>query len=156
MGAHLTALVEAQVVMGVWWVVWFGVLTYLLYTGTLVDDELVDVSFSPGSVEDILETVPNPGCAPDPSDGCLAVIGILVGVVLLYLAFVLLIELVLPGIALILLVSVGGMLARVANDTHDCERKLGRSLTWAFVWSTTYVLPIALAVIGVVSLLANR
>ena len=38
-------------------------------------------------------------------------------------------------------------LRRVANDTHDCQGDLLRSLGWAVAWATLYTLPLALVVV---------
>jgi hypothetical protein len=41
---------------------------------------------------------------------------------------------------------VRGMLARVVNDYHHCRGHLARAFAWAFVWATSYTVPLAAAV----------
>lgn len=66
--------------------------------------------------------------------------------ILLALAVFLLIEFAIPAVALVLLASIGGMLARAVNDRHDCEGRVGLSLAWGLIWSSLYVGPVAAAV----------
>ncbi len=53
-----------------------------------------------------------------------------------------LIELAIPGVAFVTYFLVRGMIARVVNDRHRCEENWGRSLRWAAIWATLYMLPL--------------
>jgi hypothetical protein len=39
-------------------------------------------------------------------------------------------------------------LARVANDNHDCEGRLGGAIVWGGVWALLYTVPIALLIMA--------
>jgi len=58
----------------------------------------------------------------------------------------LVVELLVPGIFFLAYLLVRGALARVANDRHDCEGNLVRSVGWGVGWATAYVAPLALVV----------
>ncbi len=152
--SHLPAWIEVEFVLLAWWAVCAAVLTYLLYIGHGVDDDIIAPSFS-GTKSDALyhslEIAANcGGCVV--GENCLAALMILFAGLLIGLALALLIELVIPAIALLLLVSIGGMLARVANDTHGCHNRFGPSLFWGVLWATIYVAPIAAIVVWVAAI----
>ncbi len=142
--AHLPKWVEDEIVMAVWWAVWVGLLTWLLFWGYEVDSD--------SRVRKRPVWSPSLGWS-DSLDwlGCMAgcdFIGLaVVAVVAILISFWLLVELVIPGLALLLVLSIGGMLARAVNDRHDCRGRLLVSLAWAVIWATLYVLPVAVVVV---------
>jgi hypothetical protein len=71
------------------------------------------------------------------------VLGIIAAVIVVIgLAWVL-IEVIVPVVAVLLYALVRGMLARVANDKHGCGGKSGASLLWGALWATVYTVPLA-------------
>jgi len=93
------------------------------------------------------------GCA---LSGCVGEIGLIILAIVLIIAGLLaVIEFVIPAIAILLFLSIGGMLARAVNDKHHCEGRLGLSVLWGAVWATVYVGPVAAIVIWVTALLGR-
>ncbi|MBC8065314.1 MAG: hypothetical protein H7Y17_10815 [Chlorobia bacterium] len=168
--AKLPKLIEAQLVLGVWWLVWVCVLTWLLFRGDKVDDDIH--WFSPitkttslrdwakvrsdryGGCADLGSGCADPGCFFD--DGCGWFLLAISAFALLAFAFLFLFELAIPAIALLLLASIGGMFARAVNDTHHCKGRIGLSLLWGAIWATVYIGPVAAIVIWVAGYLAQR
>ncbi len=155
--AHLPRFVEIELVLGAWWIVWVVVLTLLLYLGKEVDDSHTP-HFAARRSKIIWEvfwlSLQAGGCAV--AEGCLIVVVVLLVGVLVALALTLLVELVIPAIALLLLVSIGGMAARAANDTHGCAGRFGMSLLWGMLWATVYVGPLAAIVVWVSVLITKH
>ena len=150
----LPVIAEAEIVMAVWWGVWVVTLTALLYRGNPVDDDAEWVGKGANRIKSWLGFGNLPwdmGCWID--GGCASFVLAIFAFFLLGLAFLLLIEFVLPAIAILLFLSVGGMLARAVNDTHHCEGRLGPSLFWGSIWAIVYVGPVAAVVIWVAALL---
>jgi hypothetical protein len=154
---HLNRWIEVELVLAVWWLIWFVVMSWLLYEGHAIQD---DAEFARPGIKwggDFLDSAVSAGdlgCLI--GDGCGEAGLAVVGIVLLLIGVALLIEFIFPAIALLLLASIGGMFARAVNDTHDCEGRIGRSLFWAFAWATLYIGPIAAVVIWVSNYLAHR
>jgi hypothetical protein len=152
----LPKIAEAEMVMGAWWLVWVAVLTWLLFRGDSIDDDADWIGNAGGRTRSWLEWFDLPvdaGCALD--EGC-ATIGLaILAFLLLGLAFLLLIEFFVPAIAILLFLSIGGMLARAVNDNHHCEGRFGLSLLWGSIWATVYVGPVAALVICVAALVGK-
>lgn len=140
--------------LGLWWLIWVVTLTVLLYRGHKVDDDADWIGNGGERTKSWLEWIHLPadsGCGVD--EGCLTIVVAILAFLLLGLAFLVLIEFIVPAIALLLFASIGGMFARAVNDTHHCEGRFGLSLFWGAMWATVYVGPIAAIVIWVISLL---
>lgn len=149
--AHLPRWVEIELVFGAWWAIWVCALTWLLFHGHEVDDdaevdrpELVKRMGGDGHGG----CLDSAGCL-DPN-GCMVVDegcgqGLLVVVALILggLAVLLIVEFLIPAVAMLLLASIGGMVARAVNDRHECQGRLGLSLFWGALWATVYVGPVA-------------
>jgi hypothetical protein len=154
---RLPVWVDAEIVLGVWWLVWFAVLARLLYTGQRVSDDHV---MQPprswfGSKQDSPPRRKSGGgswldglgwWAPLDIEGCALVLAIIVGLILLVGGLWFLIEIAIPLVWFLLYLTVRGMLAMVINDRHRCRGRLGRSLVWALVWASAFTAPLALAV----------
>ena len=159
---HLNRWVEVELVLAVWWLVWIVVMSWLLYEGHAVDDD-IHVPWTKGrlaktSAGEAGGCVADAGCSHGcfPMDGCGEVGVAIVGIFLLIVGVIFLIELIFPAIALLLLASIGGMFARAVNDTRGCEGRVGLSFFWAFAWATLYIGPVAAIVIWVSNYLAHR
>jgi hypothetical protein len=154
--------IKYEIVLAVWWSVWVGVLTWLLYTGHRVTDDhrmseprnwLPAWSSSKSESSD-------PGWpwwwwAPIEAEGCAYALMILVAAVVLFFAAWLIIEIAIPLVLFLLYFVTRGMLASVTNDRHRCEGRPAKAFGWAVLWATAYTVPLALAV-WVVHLLHER
>jgi hypothetical protein len=157
--------IDVEIVLGVWWLVWLIVLTRMLYMGQRVsaDHQLGAprnwLAKAPEEKKDPLDIRKKPSrsssgwwdffyFSPGPVDGegCLVLLGIIIGVILLVGFVWFLIEIAIPVVAFLLYVAVRGMLAHVINDRHRCRGSLVPALAWAFVWATAYTAPLALVV----------
>ena len=146
---HLPRLVEFDLVVLGFWLLWGVTGTLLLYRGFRVADDHV---LAPPA---LLWDFERAGSKPEKRgrsgfwDGCgygCFDIEFLVPLGVLFAAFVLawaLIEVVLPALFFLAYLTVRSALAAVANDEHDCQGHLGRALGWGFAWSTVFVLPFA-------------
>jgi hypothetical protein len=143
MALHLPIWVDAEIVLAIWWAVWFGVLSWILYTGRRVTDDHRWSSPRKWVSSEVPSAV-SEGCVwlPFEAEGCL----ILLALVALVFAAWFLIEVAIPALMLLVYAVVRGMLAHVANDRHRCRGNLARSVVWAFFWATLYTAPYAAAV----------
>lgn len=136
---RLDRWVETFVVLAVWWLVWTCALARLLYRGTpLRDDHKLGAAknwFGSFSLSDL-------GGADTSGDGCLILLAF---IALLGLAW-LLIELLIPALAVAIYIAIYAMLARVANDRHGCRGRLWPSLCWAAACATFYTAPLVVMV----------
>jgi hypothetical protein len=150
MALHLPRWVEFEIVLAVWWAVWFAALTAFLYRGLRVTDD---------------HTLGQPNnwfsgwfsSRKEPSGGWWdgffwgwfigdEVIFLAIAAVVLLGGIWLLFEIAIPVLIFLLYFVARGMLAGVANDRHHCRGRLGRSVVWGFVWATAYTAPLAAAV----------
>jgi hypothetical protein len=168
---RLPRWIETEIVVGVVWALFFGVLSALLYRGAKVKDHHAlrmrwelpslpsfDNSEGKGSGSTSRRRSSwldaDPGCAD--AEGC---VGLLIGLALAAVAVAaawLLVELIFPLVFFVLYWLVLKAVARVANDAHGCEGSLGRSLGWGAIWATVYSAPFALIVYVVHRILAAR
>lgn len=153
LAARLPVWVEFELVLAFWWVAWVLVLGHLLFHGRRLTDDYAwrpARSWIRGSAEVLGEAGSSmgeagSGCLQSAEEGLL----LLLAIALLLGAAWLLLEVALPAIAFLAYLLVRGMLARVANDRHGCERSLRRALVWAVMWATAYTVPLAAVVWGV-------
>jgi hypothetical protein len=147
--AHLPRWVEFELVLAAWWVVWTIAVTWFLYRGCDVADDLrtpkVPAMGSSSGLADNtgdwgLDLVAN--CAETPA---LVIGAIVFGVVGVWLA----VEFLIPGLAFLLYLLVRGMVARAVNDRRDCGGSLLRAVAWGLAWATLYTAPLALTVLAV-------
>ncbi len=147
MTLRLPQWIEAEIVVGTWWVIWFAVLARLLYTRSIVGTvepyesrSAFGYGFYSG---DWNPGCGNPGCLIVEGEGCL--VALIVALILPGLVW-LVVEVAIPCLALVLFGTIRGMLACVVNDRHQCQGHLGRSVGWAGLWATAYTVPLALLV----------
>jgi hypothetical protein len=157
MALRLPRWIKFEIVLGVWWVVWFGVLTTFLYRGLRVaDDHALHQPrnwfsgwFSSGKGNSRKQSEPG-GSWWDGffwgwfvgDELLLLVIAAVVLIGGIWLAF----EVAIPVLLFLLYFVARGMLAGVANDRHRCRGRLARSIAWGFTWATVYTAPLAAAV----------
>lgn len=154
---RLPRWVEAELVLGMWWSLVAVTLAVLLYRGFRLRDDFVyfapwdrpakpdappaDPPASRGSRFDGCWGID--GCSGLDAEGC--VVGAVVAVALAAafgLAWVF-VELAMPLLFLVMYGLFMRAIGRVANDRHGCEGDLPKALGWGALWSTAYVLPVA-------------
>jgi hypothetical protein len=151
---QLPKWLEAEVVLFVWWMLLTSTLTTLLYLGWRLKDDLTysapwnkpskasggSSGSSGGSLGDI-------GSIGGDGEGCAVIIVVIVAGVLLLGAAWLISELVLPLVLFLAHWLTMKALGRVANDKHQCQGSLMRSLGYGALWGLLYMAPIALVVL---------
>jgi hypothetical protein len=144
MALHLPLWIDAEIVLAIWWAVWFAVLARFLYTGSRITDDHRWSSPRRWVTTEGMSSTAVDGCfwLPIADEGCL----IILGLIALVFAAWFLIEVAVPALMLLVYAIVRGMLAHVANDRHHCRGNLARSIGWAFLWATLYTAPYAGAV----------
>lgn len=134
----LPRLVEFEIVVGAWWLVWSVVLTTLLYKGWHISD---DISLAKMRAEqkrswwDYLEFA-------DLAEGLPGLIVSIIVSVLAALLLPILVELVFPVFAWLAYSIVLKMLRTAAHDRHHCEKNLVRSARYGIMWASFYLLPV--------------
>ena len=146
---RLPMWIDAELILAGWWVVWTLALAYLLCSGKRVSDDFqgTPLRFSgPGTSSGWWSFGDFGTGSLEIGEGCLGVIASVVLFILLLLAVWLVIEFVLPVIALLMYLLLRGMLAHVVNDRHHCKGNLFNAVVWGAVWATLYTAPLAAAV----------
>ncbi len=160
---RLPIWIEFEIVLAFWWLIWFVILSTLLYQGWRVSHDHAGHQpriwltgkklFAENKKEtanqensrssSAIDFFSNMGSAGGGGgEGCLVFLAILILVAGVWLLF----ELALPAIFFLLYAISRGMIAQVTNDRHRCRNQLIRSLIWGFSWATLYTAPLALAV----------
>jgi hypothetical protein len=155
----LARWVEVEIVLGAWWAMVATTLTVMLYRGFRIRDDYVYFlpwSSPPGAKKGFggidldLTGCGGSGCDGCSSDGEGLVIALAVGAALIvaFGAAWILVELALPLFFLVFYALFMRAIARVANDRHECEDDLARSVGYGLLWATVYLLPLSLATWG--------
>jgi hypothetical protein len=167
---HRSTWVEAEIVVAAWFVIWTAVLTWLGYSGRMVDDDWGgfhrprrllgrrggsgDGSVLPDAVPYVdLSGLELPDFGDGGDDGGLGCLGVILAsavviaavaaiVVLLYFT----IGYVIPLVALALYTIVRAMLNHVAARGHVTQGNLALSIARGAVWAAVYTAPLALAI----------
>jgi hypothetical protein len=159
---HKEIWIDAEFVVGTWWLIWIAVLAAMLYQGHRVSDDhqLRDARswnlgdffknwYSGGNAVDAINvsSIDSEACAV----GCLiiAALPLLVGVIWLV------VEIAIPGLIFVAYFMVRGQLAHVVNDKHHCKGNVIRSVAWGALWATLYTAPLA-GLVWFVHFAANR
>jgi hypothetical protein len=148
---NLPSLVEVELVVACWWLLWGGVGTVLLYRSFRVaDDHVLARPRLPWAGDLFGKNLWEQQSRADGSclgcSGCFPSFELLVPFVILVVAFGLswlMVEVVLPLVFFLVYLSVRAGLSAIANDDHDCQGHLGRALGWGFLWASVFVLPLA-------------
>lgn len=154
---RLPRWIDFEIVLGIWWVIWLGVLARLLYTGQRVahDYEMKEptnwFSSKPSDAQKALSSNSSWWDGffwGSVFDGESLMVGLLIvaGLILLVGVIWFFIEIAIPVVLFLLYVVVRGMLAAVVNDRHRCRGKPLQALFGAFLWATCYTAPLAVAV----------
>jgi hypothetical protein len=163
MALNLPVWVEAEIVLGAWWVIWSTALALFLYNGWLVSHDFRQPHFS-----SLTPAQKDAGATPSQKDagndgyhrgwwdgyftrslldirgddaigGCLELI---VLIILLPFIVVFVIEAAV-FIVFVMYLLIRGMLAQVANSRLRCRGRPGRSLGFGVLWATVYTAPLA-------------
>jgi hypothetical protein len=142
---HLPAWIDVEIMLALWWVVWIVALARLLFRG-----ERVSHDFNYGGPRGWFRA---PRQSADWNwggpvfvdlEGCAGIIGMILAVIAIIATAWLLIEVVIPVLAVLLYGLIRGMLAHVANDDHRCAGNFGLAMLWGTLWATLYTAPLAL------------
>ena len=148
--------IDYEIVLCVWWVIWLGTLTSLLYTGMRVTDDhqlrparnwlkLGGSEPTKSSRKDRDVSRGDGGWWPGMyvGEGCFYILVLLIALAALAFALWFLIEVAIPVLLFLIYLVPRGMLAHVVNDRHHCQGRLSRSFLWALIWATVYTVPLA-------------
>jgi hypothetical protein len=148
--------IDAEIVVGSWWLIWIIALTGILYQGHRVTDDhamgqprswgLRKFFSGWGSASWTSWDIADAGAATLDAEACAIGCLIIAALPLLIGLIWVLIEVAIPGILFIAYLMVRGQLAHVVNDQHGCEGRLLRSFAWRTLWATIYTAPLALLV----------
>lgn len=143
---ELPRWIEWQIVMAGWWLVWAGAFSTLLYRGWRIARDMPDLrrGKSDDSKWSFGRLDFTDGCT-DPEGCMMAFAGLFIFLVALVLTWVL-VELIVPVLFAAAYWFIMRALTRVANDRHDCEGKLVKSLSWGGAWALLYTAPLALLI----------
>jgi hypothetical protein len=154
MAVRLPLWIDFEIVMVVWWAIWFAVLTRFLYRGLrVVDDHGLQQPrnwFSGCFSSNKNKSEKQNLSSGNWWDGFFwgwwlgdELVCLVIAVVVLLGAIWLLFEVAIPVLIFLLYFVARGMLAGVVNDRHHCRGNFGRSVLWGFTWATMYTLPLA-------------
>jgi hypothetical protein len=151
--------IDFEIVLAVWWAIWLGVLTTLLYHGKRVaDDHQLPPPRSwlnwarkkePTSTERNTSSGGwggwgwGGGDLGGDAEGCMYLLGAIVAIAVFLIALWFLIEVAIPLVLFLLYLVARGMLSHVINDRRHCKGRFVRSFGWALVWATLYTVPLA-------------
>jgi hypothetical protein len=164
--SNLPRWLEAEIVIGAWWLAWTVILGTLLYRGfRLADDWIYYAPWDRSSAKSedaggaskkskLAIDGCDPGCGSVDGEGCLFVLAIGAALLLLGGAAWVLVELAVPLVFMLAYTLLHRALRQVAHDRHGCEGRLAPSIGWGALWSGIYVAPIA-AAIAVIQLAAR-
>jgi hypothetical protein len=151
---RLPLWIDFEIVLAVWWLVWAGVLTRLLYLGWHVSDDhrlgTPRTWFGSGSGSGGRTRRTSSSGWFDlgfwdlsGGEGCVWVLGLVLAVVVLLGAAWFVVEVAVPLVAFLLYWTVRGMLAAVLNDDHRCQGRLAAAAGRGLLWATVYTAPLA-------------
>jgi hypothetical protein len=162
---HWPRWVEAEVVLGAWWLIVGTTLVVLLFRGFRLKDDWVYFApweTPPGSTRAAkaggggsgCSSTGLEGCTPDGCDGCsgigdageaiVVVIAAAVALAVTFGAVWLFVEFAMPIVFLLMYTLIHRAISRVANDRNGCEGNLLKSIGYGALWATVYLTPLAL------------
>jgi hypothetical protein len=151
--------IEAEIVLGAWWIIVSATLVVLLYRGFRLRDDLV--YFLPWDRPAKSEGSPAPkskgggwsvgdlsgcgdaGCSGLDGEGCVGAIAVALALALAFGAAWVFVELAMPLAFVLTYWLFMRAIGRVANDRHGCDGDLVKSLGWGVLWATIYLSPLA-------------
>lgn len=156
LAAHLPRWIEFELVLGVWWVVWWIVLGWILFHRMEVDDDanLPGFGWAAKHLSALYPTTDGVGCLSAIACGELGLV--IWTLLLLGLGVWLVVEFLIPALAFGMYLLVRAMLRQATRWHERCEGHPGLSMFWAAVWTTVYLAPIGLAVWGLQALVEAR
>ncbi len=144
---HLPAWLEAELVLGLLWVLGVTVFTGMLWRGSRLEDDrhAHGLAWTRG----LSVVLPNLSVPErNAGRGCLDLDGVLLVflVALTFLTSYVFVELLLPVVFLVIYYSLFAGVGHVVNDQHGCQGRPLRAMLWGAAWTTIYLAPIALVV----------
>jgi hypothetical protein len=145
--------VEAEMVLGLWWIIVGVALTVLLYRGfRLRDDYVYFVPWDRPSGAKGKGGGALGGCGSGAGcgdlggldgEGCAVGLVVIVALAVAFGAAWIMVELLMPLVFFLMYGLFMRAIARAARDRRGCEGDLAKSLGWGALWATIYVAPIA-------------
>lgn len=141
--------IDAEIILSAWWAIWAFSLVGLLHRGRQIDDDhtlgqprnwidwLLDASAHNANSDWKWWLLPHGG------EGCFFLLVVMVVFAIGFIFLWLLVEFFVPLVVFAGYLLIRGMIAKVANDAHDCRGHWGRSLFWGITWAALYLLPVA-------------
>jgi hypothetical protein len=144
------AWIDAEFVVGTWWLIWVIVLSAMLYQGHRVSDDHQLGEARSWGLRNMFKGWYSSGSSIDAVDvfvwdsealaiGCLIILALPLLVGLIWL----LVEIAVPALIFVAYFLVRGQLAHVVNDKHRCKGNLLRAVAWGALWATVYTAPLA-------------
>lgn len=164
MTVHEPVWIDIEFVLLGWWVLWTAALAFLLYGGRRVTDDhqlppprnwFGALKGTNTSTADGATGCLDLGSLGFEAEGCMVGVGVVIGIILLFIGAWFLIEIAFPMVAFVMYVLLRSMLAKVANDRHQCKGNVIFAICWGAFWATVYTAPLGLLV-WVVHLVAAK
>jgi hypothetical protein len=163
---RLPRWIEAEMVLALWWLVLASTLFVLLYRGFRLRDDFVyfapwdrpskptmpappatpgatDTSKSSGRGDWFSGCSAGDGCSGVDGEGCVGALAVGAALAVAFGAAWIFVELALPLAFGLLYAVLMRAIRRAAIDRRGCAGDIAKSLGWAVVWATIYVVPIA-------------
>jgi hypothetical protein len=150
---HLPRWIEAEIVLGTWWVTGAVALSVLLFRGARIADDYYYRAPWHRPAEKHLSAASS-STRSGSSSGWLdppvwlaleGGAGALVGILLAGAAFAaawLVVELAAPIVFLLFYALLSRAVERATGDNRECKGNLARSLAWGTLWASTYAAPV--------------
>jgi hypothetical protein len=149
--------IEAEIVLGLWWLIVAAALGVLLYRGFRVRDDFVYFvpwdrpaasSSRPAKAGSPLGGDWSSGCGGCSDvgvdgEGCVVALGMAVAFAVALGAAWVMVELLMPLVFFMMYWLFMRAIARASRDRRGCAGDLAKSVGWGALWATLYVLPIA-------------
>ena len=139
---HLPRWVEAEVVIGSWWLIGVIAFSVMLFRDTKLREDHAFVikwglpDFPSGSGGNWLD-----GVGSVDAEGCLVVMAVVVALVGAFAVALVVVELVIPVVFFLLYWGIVRGIGKVLNDKHSCAGKPFRSFAWGTFWASLYTAP---------------
>jgi hypothetical protein len=153
---RLPRWIEAEMVLGIWWLVLAVTLVVLLYRGFRLKDDLVyfvpwdrpAAPDKPGTEGPNRRGLGSGGCVGDgcsgvDGEGAAVIVVVVIALVVALGAAWLMVEIAMPLLFFLMYTVLMRAIRRAASDRRGCEGDLVKALGSGALWATIYVLPIA-------------
>lgn len=143
--------IDAEIILMAWWAIWGFTLVWLLHRGRQIDDDhtlgqprnWIDWLLDASARHTESDWKHSWWLLPLHGEGCFFLLVFMVVFAIGFISLWLLVEFFVPLVVFAGYFLIRGMMAKVANDAHDCRGHWGRSLFWGITWATLYLLPVS-------------